>query len=127
MTDNKPQSDALESKLGGLFGAMREQDSRRAPPFPLEPGARDTSVPSAAFHPAPRKMVGALAAAVIVAIVATPMSQSPDEIYLHVMNENMLMTDELMLASPSVLPELDDYSELYDTDYADELDYFEQL
>lgn len=112
MTDAKTTTPALDAKLQSMFREMRDAEGGEAPQFPL-PADLPEPVVAARFGP-PRKLAAGLAAAMVAAVLVVPTQPSPDDLYLDVMSDSALLTDDLLLASPVLLPELNDFAEMYE-------------
>ncbi len=129
MSDSKISTNAVDRKLETLFSQLREADRLTAPDFPdsgLAPIAgpasiapiTDTACEVASNKrpfdpPAPLRATGALAAAVLVALLIQPTPQSADALYLEIMEANTLLTDDMLLASPVIAPEQSSFDDWY--------------
>lgn len=120
MSDSRETREVSDADLMRLFAQMRDADASEAPAFPedlafvVAPPANEEGRETQQG----RQMLpwmGALAAAVLVAFIAIPGPQSPEEVYLEVMSANHLLTDEMMLASSATLPEMDVFPGAFDT------------
>lgn len=98
--------ESQEQLLALRFRQLRDAESQTAPPLP--------ELPAVAAHPQPGNSLAkrgtaavatALAASVLV-MIALPERQSPQALYLDIMQSSVLMTDELLQTSDSTLPEM---------------------
>tara|TARA_R110000823_G_scaffold139607_7_gene269540 strand:- start:2636 stop:3004 length:369 start_codon:yes stop_codon:yes gene_type:complete len=100
--------DTEERFLAQRFAQLRAVESRTAPPLP--------EVPEVVAHSPHRSPLVArtaaafavsLAASVLVMVVL-PERQSPQALYLDIMQSSVLITDDLLRPSDSLVPELHD-------------------
>ena len=107
-----------DRELFRRFGQMRQADAERVPDCPSEEELAERS-PIVAGQRYPRVQKFAVAAAVIVTVgvlMTRPAPQDPGALYADIMNANSMATEELMLVSEGVLPEMTSMPDVYDID-----------
>lgn len=109
MSDSKTVKTALEADLGRMFRSMRDAEALAAPACPIP---ADQAVATARFSP-PRKLAGGLAIALVAAVLLPRSPAAPEMLYLDIMSANTLVTEDLLLASPTLLPEMSSDAALY--------------
>lgn len=114
MSPTTEQADRIERELRRRFRRLRCEESLSAPPCPEEPTARRHMPVATVGRGGAAGLAAALAALVVVALLAIPRPQSPEDLYRDIMNTNVLLTDGLLDVSPLALPEYSDTPRLYD-------------
>ena len=108
------QPDRIERELARRFRHLRREESLTAPPCPGGLTARRRPLAATMGRGGAAQLAAALAAVIVIALVAVPRSQSPDELYRDIMNTNVLLTDSLLDVSPATLPQYTRAPRLYD-------------
>jgi len=114
MNPTPEQPDDIDRELARRFRQLRREESLTAPPCPGELAARRPVPAATAGRGGAVGLAAALAVVIVVAFVAVPRPQSPDELYRDIMNTNVLLTDGLLEVSPATLPEYTRAPRLYD-------------
>jgi hypothetical protein len=108
-----------DRELSRRFGQMRQADAERLPDFPSEEELAERSpiVAGSRLYPTVQKIAVAAAVVVTVAVLMTrPSPQDPGVLYADIMNANSMSTDQLMLVSDGVLPEMIGMPGIYEID-----------
>ncbi len=121
--NHKHDTDSQQDReLSRRFRQVREQDAQRAPEFPGEDALarRRPIVASSQLFPTLQKL--AVAAAVVVAVgilmsrAPAPPEQDPGVLYADIMSANSMTTDQFLLVSLSVSPEMTRMPGIYEID-----------
>ncbi len=108
-----------DRELSRRFRQMRQADTQRVPDFPSEEELAERS-PVRAVNPLysrVRKIAVAAAVVVAVSILMTkPPPEDPGALYADIMNANSMATDQFMLVSDSVSPEMISMPGIYEID-----------
>jgi hypothetical protein len=113
---NRPAKtgDPGERALAARFAQLRVAERAEAPVFPpVESRSHETTF----FGDHGAALAAGLAAAIAVFalfFVAQQPTQDPGELYARIMAANVMTTDQLMLASPGILPEGGGVPTVYD-------------
>ena len=102
MSEPGTVQDKLERQLETMFAALREVESKEAPPF--EPGSGQVKLAEGGPKP-PLKVAWGLVAAIVVAVIAFPDRQQPETLYLDIIASAELVTEDMIIAPPEFLPE----------------------
>lgn len=127
MNDKQGSVSQRDRELSRRFMQMRQADAERMPDSPSEEelAARSPIIVARQRHSSIRKI--AVAAAIVVAVsvfITRPPEQDPGELYADIMNVNNMATDQLMLVSESVSPEMISMPGVYEIDMpADQAEY----
>ena len=124
MNDRKDSGDRLDRSLAASFARMKQEDQANLPAFPDMDRLRQTAPASnAARRERYWWRAAGLAAAITVAAVLLMPSPAPDpgELYADIMQANSMTTDQLMLPSPGILPEVTGLPGVYDIDMPSQL------
>jgi hypothetical protein len=113
MNDKHDTAGQQDRELSRRFRQMRQADAEQVPDFPREEELAERSPITATIQ----KVAVAAAVVVTVGILMTrPPEQDPGELYADIMNANSMATDQLMLVSDGVLPELISMPGVYEFD-----------
>ncbi len=113
------QADPLERELARRFRRLRAEESLAVPPWTEEPAAHRRAPLAPGGRGVALGLAASLVAVVVAALFAVLRPPSPDELYLDIMNANVLVTDELLEVSPLALPEQSPLPGLYEPLSAD--------
>lgn len=105
---NRPAKtgDPTERALAARFAQLRVAERAEAPDFSAEVSLASVSVPASNYRPLVAAALAAGIAAFALFFVMQEPAQDPGELYASIMAANEISTDQLMLASPGLLPEV---------------------
>jgi hypothetical protein len=121
MNDKHDTAGQQDRELSRRFRQMRQADAGQVPDFPREEELAEGSPITATNRLFPTIQKVAVAAAVVVTVgilMTRPPEQDPGELYADIMNANSMATDQLMLVSDGVLPELISMPGVYEIDWS---------
>jgi hypothetical protein len=119
MTHKHDTGSQQDRELSRRFGQMRQADAEQVPDFPSEKelAARSPARTKSQLYPTVQKI--AVAAAVIVTVgifMNNPTPQDPAALYAEIMSANSMTTDQLMLVSQVIAPEMLSAPGIYEID-----------
>ena len=120
MNHKHDTSGQQDRELSRLFGQMRQQDAERLPDSPTEEELAERSpiIAASPFFSTVQKIAVAAAVVVTVGVLMTRQSpQDPGALYADIMSASSMATDQLMLVSHSVSPEMTSMPGIYDIDW----------
>ena len=105
-----------DRELSRRFGQMRQADAERVPDFPREDelAERNAIVAGQRYSSVQKFAVAATVIVTLSVLMTRPPAQDPGALYADIMNANSIMTDQLMLVSEGVLPEMTSMPDVYD-------------
>ena len=119
MNDKQDSASQQDRELSRRFMQMRQADAERVPHSPTEEELAERSpiIAASQRHSSVSKIAVAAAIVVAVSVLMTrPPEQDPGELYADIMAANSMATDQLMLVSDGVLPELISMPGVYEID-----------
>lgn len=119
MNDKQDSASQQDRELSRRFMQMRQADAERVPHSPTEEELAERSpiIAASQRHSSVRKIAVAAAIVVAVSVLMTrPPEQDPGELYADIMSANSMATDQLMLVSQSVSPEMVNMPGVYEID-----------
>ena len=107
-----------DRELSRRFGQMRQADAERVPDFPREDelAERNPIVAGQRYSSVQKFAVAATVIVTLSVLMTRPPAQDPGALYADIINANSIKTDQLMLVSEGVLPEMTSMPDVYDID-----------
>ncbi|MCR9106784.1 MAG: hypothetical protein NXI15_15935 [Gammaproteobacteria bacterium] len=121
---SEPDAFFVERSIDRSLVQAQKLTDCESPASALTTGSQTPNTAGDTFNPrAPMRATGALAAAVLVALLVQPGDRNPEDVYLDVMRNSNIMTDDMLMASPAIVPEQASFDDFFgepdgaDTDY----------